>query len=423
MRPAHPDFLTASQAVEMLGIRKQTLYSYVSRGWVRSIASGGANGRRYAREDLERIQARAKAHFSPDDLAAATLNLGHPVVPTSVTEITPEGPRYRGRLATELAGQGAVFEQVAELLWTGLLQDGEQPWRHVSPPAHLKGWLGELSASIGREQLIELFALLVMQLAMGRGPLHERLSSGRSLDAAREVIVSLVGCFGLLSPAGAYCQVTPGTPVARALLQALGLPASAQDCSLLDATLILLADHELAPGAFSARIAASSGSSMHSCITAAIATSSGLEIGRRYDRIDEFLGSAPRAPDLMGRAAARLHSGRDVPGFGHPLYLQGDPRARFLLARVAARRGLPAGVGQVLSFVEEMESQKGLHPRHELAVLAVCRALKLPDGTPSALFVLARVAGWVAHILEQRLSRTLIRPRARFVAPRYRHNE
>jgi citrate synthase len=411
------DFLSASEAVEMLGIRKQTLYAYVSRGFVRSIGTGRSRERHYAREDLERIRARSKAQSSPEALAASTLNLGHPVVPTSVTEITPEGPRYRGRLALDLARQGAAFEQVAELLWTGLWHEAERPWSQVQAPPHLAGWLRQLPDSTGRHQLLELFSLVVMRLAMGRGPLKDRLISGRPLDVAREVIVSLVGCFGLLSAAGTYQSVKPGRSVAQALLETLGSAPTPQDCALLNATLVLLADHELSPGTFSARIAASSGSSMHSCIAAAIATSSGMEIGRRYDRIDHFLSQAPRGGNLLEQARSQLQQRQELPGFGHPLYPHGDPRATHLLGLVAARKNKPAAVKNLLALVEQLNTLHGLHPRHELAVLAVCKALKLPAGAPAALFVLARVSGWVAHILEQRLTSTMIRPRARFVPP------
>lgn len=411
------DFLSAAEAVEMLGIRKQTLYAYVSRGFVRSIGTGRTRERHYAREDLERIQARSRAQSSPDTLAASALNLGHPVVPTSVTEITADGPRYRGRLAADLARLGAAFEQVAELLWTGLWHEAERPWNQVQAPQHLAGWLRQLPASTGRHQLLELFSLVVMRLAMGRGPLQDRLISGRPLDVAREVIVSLVGCFGLLSTAGTYQSVKTGRSVAQALLETMGLAPSPDDCELLNATLVLLADHELSSGTFSARIAASSGSSMHSCIAAAIATSSGMEIGRRYDRIDQFLNQVPRGGNLLEMARAQLQQRQELPGFGHPLYPHGDPRAAYLLERVAARKTKPAAVRNLLALVEQLGTLHGLHPRHELAVLAVCKALKLPAGAPAALFVLARVSGWVAHILEQRLSSTMIRPRARFVPP------
>lgn len=398
----------------MLGIRKQTLYAYVSRGYVRSVSSGRSRERHYAREDLERIQARSKAHSSPDAIAAATLNLGHPVVPTSITELTPDGPRYRGRLAVDLAKQGAVFEQVAELLWTGIWHETERPWHRVRAPANLTQWLGQLPTATGREQLLELFSLVVMQLAMGRGTLQDRLISGRPLDAAREVIMSLVGCFALLSTEGKYRTADPGVPVAEALLTSLEVPATKEDCALLNATLVLLADHEFSPGTFSARIASSSGSSMHSCIAAAMATSSGLEIGRRYDRIEDFLTPSPRVDDLTAKVATQLQAGQDIPGFGHPLYPDGDPRADFLLGRVGARKNKSAGVKNLLAFVDKLKGEHELHPRHELAVVAVCRLLKLPAGTPSALFVLARTAGWVAHVLEQRLTSTMIRPRARF---------
>lgn len=111
-----------------------------------------------------------------------------------------------------------------------------------------------------------------------------------------------------------------------------------------------------------------------------------------------------------------VDSGQSLPGFDHPVYPHGDPRAAFMLDLLRARRGAPRGVTRALALIEGVHKPFDLKPRHELAVVAACRSLRLPQGAPAALFVLARIGGWVAHVLEQRRSSTLIRPRATFVA-------
>lgn len=82
----------------------------------------------------------------------------------------------------------------------------------------------------------------------------------------------------------------------------MGRPAGEDGRAVLDAILVLLADHELSPGAFAARVAASAGCSVHSCLTAAIATSAGAEVARRYDRIEELLDRAGSNADLIAHA-------------------------------------------------------------------------------------------------------------------------
>ncbi|MBL0420729.1 citrate synthase [Ramlibacter sp. AW1] len=409
------DYLTTAEAVELLGVKPQTLYAYVSRGLVRSIPDESSRSRRYAREDLERVRLRSRANSTPEAVAATLLDLGHPVVLTGITEITPQGPSYRGRLAVSLAREGARFEQVAELLWTGLWHDVEVLWDAPSPATAIGRALRTVDAGTARHQLVELFALVVMRLAMGRGPVQARLLSGRPLDAAREIVQVLAGCFGYLGERGSYLPPRPGRSVAESLLLALGRAPGEADRALLDATLVLLADHELSPGAFSARIAASAGCSVHSCLASAIATSSGTEVGRRYDRIEELLDRTGSTAELAAHARRLIESGQSLTGFEHPVYPQGDPRAACLLELLGKRR-VSRDVTRVFALIDAAGQPFGLKPRHELAVVAACRSLRLPRGTPAALFVLARIGGWVAHVLEQRRSSTLIRPRAKFVA-------
>ena len=417
------DFLNSAEAAELLHIRRQTLYAYVSRGLVRSVRAGGARERLYARADLERLLQRAQVQGGQAAVAASALNLGHPMVPTSITEITPKGPSYRGRLALELAEQGASFEHTAELLWSGLWHEEPVVWRAPELPPALGTLLGQLTPAMAQEQIAEVLAMAVLQLGLGRGSAAARLMHGHPLEAARELVLTLAGCLGVLGQAGRFVRPAPGASVAMAALQALGRPGSADDVALLNAMLVLLADHELSPGTFAARIAASSASPLHACLAAALAASAGTEVTRRYQRVEMLLsrassgaGAGAEGGSVHSHLGQRVAAGQAVPGFEHPLYPQGDPRAAWLLARLRRRPHLPPAAAQALAWVDEVGQRHALHPRHELAVIATCHALRCPPGSAAALFLLARLAGWVAHVLEQRLSPQLIRPRAKFVA-------
>ena len=96
-------FLEAKPAAKLLGVELRTLYAYASRGLVRSVRGARGLKRLYAVEDLERLKIRSGARAGHGAVAAGALRWGEPVFDSAITQITPRGPSYRGRLATELA--------------------------------------------------------------------------------------------------------------------------------------------------------------------------------------------------------------------------------------------------------------------------------------------------------------------------------
>src|SRR5262245_5721107 len=113
--------VTAAEAAAFLDVKPATLYSYVSRGLLTSVPGTHGPSRLYARGDVERLRARHVARAGHGAVAAGALRFGEPVLESALTAIGEEGPRYRGHAAVELARQGASFESVAELLWSGEL--------------------------------------------------------------------------------------------------------------------------------------------------------------------------------------------------------------------------------------------------------------------------------------------------------------
>jgi citrate synthase len=101
-------------------------------------------------------------------------------------------------------------------------------------------------------------------------------------------------------------------------------------------------------------------------------------------------------------------------GFNHPLYPDGDPRGRSLLTMIRASTGRSARLRAIFEYLDLMRERHRQHPRFELALAVLTTALRLPPGAAGGLYTMGRVAGWVAHISEQRLAGFLIRPRAKF---------
>jgi len=190
------------------------------------------------------------------------------------------------------------------------------------------------------------------------------------------------------------------------LALAWGLGPGGPGADLIRRILVLLADHELNPSAFAARVAASTGASLSACALAGLATLSGPRHGGAPAAIRAL---AAEAGQMGPRAAiaARLAEDRALPGFGHQLYPDRDPRAEALLERFDPTPPL-------VELAAAVEAFTGLRPNIDFALVALSDALKLATDAPFALFATARCAGWIAHAIEQLQSGAIIRPRARY---------
>lgn len=415
------DYASAAEAMKILNVRQQTLYAYVSRGWIRSVAQQGLKEKLYLRDDLARVGRRSLARSGHGAVAASAMNWGEPIFPTSITEITEQGPHYRGHLAADLVRSGASFEAVAELLWTGEFNTKVPAWPVRKPSSELLKLTETLTSLQARDNVLESFALVVLLLGMQRGPVAERLSQGRTLPAAREIIQTVVACCGFAGTAQKYRPMQRGESVVVGLMHALAMTPEPENSEALRAMLILMADHELPPGTLGARVVASAGGTLHSCLAAALCATSGVDVGRMYDQVEDFLGHAQTRAVLV-RRAHKLHAqGQSVPGFDHPLYPRGDPRATQLLEMALARQNPSRELRVIFRFIDDIRTSAGLLPRQELAMVVMARAMGLPGQATAALFVLGRLAGWVAHVQEQRATGTLLRPRAKFLAPTVTH--
>ena len=413
--PAANDLLTRTQALDVLAVKPATLYTYVSRGLIRRLATRGRKQSLYYREDVERVRARHDARASEGVVAAAAVRYGEPIVPTSITEITAEGPRYRNRSAVELAASGVSFEATAELLWTGMLRE-EAAWHFDPPSTELSKAAQELAARSANRDLHDSFAMLTTLTGMSLGAPQDRVAETASqLLAARQLIFTLTGCFGVLGKSGRYRVPRAGESIAEAIARSTEVEPNPKVIAALNAALTLAADHELNPATFVARIAASSEGDLHSCVAAAISTNAGTRIARGCDRLDNLLRDPANWQGLSQRLAQR-GSGPDIAawGFSHPLYPAGDPRGACLLRVVERVNERRVPISRLLRDIEIVKKDYRLTPRFETSLVLLCIALRMPAGTAAGLYTLGRIAGWVAHIAEQRLAGFLIRPRAKF---------
>ncbi len=171
---------------------------------------------------------------------------------------------------------------------------------------------------------------------------------------------------------------------------------------------MLLADHELNASAFAVRVVASTGAALAAGLQAGLAALSGPRHGGMTARVAALFDEAARTGHGAAAIAARLRRGDPLPGFHHPLYPEGDPRAAALLPCIRLPPALAATIAAATA-------QSGEHPTIDVALVALERSYRLPAGAALTLFAIGRSAGWIAHAMEQQASGQLIRPRARFI--------
>jgi citrate synthase len=369
-------WLTAEEALILLGTKPQTLYANVSRGRIRA-KPDPADPRRslYQHDDVQRLAERHAGRRQTATVAAQTIRWGDPILSTTISRIANGQLFYRGCDATELATQ-ATLEDVAILLWEtqdvvvkagGVREEGRT--RLAVALAELAARVADDLPSLGRtpSTLRAEAANVLSSVAAGLAPwpeempLHQRLALGWQRPEAAE-------------------------PIRKCL--------------------VLAAEHELNVSAFAARVTASSGAALSAATLAGIATLTGPRHGGAWLSVARLV---QQAQSVGVREAIRgmLSSEGVVRAFGHQLYPYGDPRAKVIMASFE----IPA---HYRALAEAGEDLLGEPANIDFALATLAAAFALPDDAPLVIFALSRTVGWLAHAMEQVESGQMIRPRARY---------
>jgi citrate synthase len=335
--------------------------------------------------------------------------------------------RYVGHPVEDLAGE-RTFEEVLWLLWRGSLPS----------PAERAALQADLAAH--RALAPETVAVLGAAAQRGVAPMDALRMAAATLDLvpgdASQAPARVVS--GVASIVAAYARLSEGLEpvlpdpslghVADFLRRATGEAPSAARVRALETYLITVADHGLNASTFTARVIASTGSGTFDAVVGAIGALKGPlhggAPGPALDMVRE-IGRLDRAEAEISR---RLAAGERLMGFGHRVYRVRDPRAD-VLGR-AARTLFAAGEGDPALFalatgVEEiaLRALAAHRPARSLKTNVEFYTALLLDGVGfapawfSPVFAVGRVAGWTAHVAEQRREGRLIRPSARYVGP------
>ena len=395
---ARPQWMTSEEASRRLGVKPETLYAYVSRGLIRSERVPGQRRSRFLAADVERHAARSRAGGRAGGLEV--------VVETQLTLLEPEGRlSYRGWDVTEAVGS-ATFETVAAWLWSG---ERERVDFEAAGPA-LAAARRVLAGTSGLAPVDRWRTVLPVLRASD--PLRGDRRPAAVQATGRALVATLVECLPLLGHEPAHDR----SIAARLWPRITAAPPSRRRIAVLDAALVLLADHEMAASTLAVRVAASTWADPYLVVQAGLSALGGPLHGGASEAARALLREAgpdgSTAAEAVGR---RLERGERIAGFGHRVYEHRDPRVAPLLARLDEAGDTPPATRAVLDVV----ASRGLpFPNVDLALASVGEAYDLIDGATESVFATARIAGWLAHAIEEYEHALRFRTRAAYVGPR-----
>lgn len=400
-------YLTADEAANELGVELTTLYSYVSRGLLRSeIADEGRRIRRYPAEDVYRLKQRKQLRSDPAKVMDSVLHWGTPLLDSALTLIDNGYLYYRGQNAITLA-ETSTIEDVAAFFWTG---DPVSDYLFADAPATLSPRCKEVRSGLKPASWLDILQALLPILATEDPTAYDLRPTQVPMVGAR-ILRQMIAIVD--DNAGAEHDEKPILSIASSLQKAWA-PHWPEAERLFSIAMILCADHELNVTSFTARCVASSGATPHQAVIAGISALQGFKYGGACDRI-EALFREIRSP-LRARVtiANRLKRGEPIPGHGHPLYPDGDPRARLLLARIGETMPASPTYALAKAIGDAYYEILGDHPNLDFTLVTLCETLGLPAGSAITLFALGRTIGWIGHAIEEYEADKMIRPRARY---------
>ena len=334
---------------------------------------------------------------------------------TTIAEPDKEGGalRYRGVDIEELVGR-YPFEKVWGLLVDESFEPGMPRAEHIElqdPSGSVMADLQAGLATLGAKW--KLHKLDALEAGQARDDLAR-------LSAAALSIVAQAARGN--APTVPESEVEQGEIAAAQFLIRWRGEADPKHVKAVDTYWVTAAEHGLNASTFTARIAASTGADCAAAMSAAVGTLSGPLHGGAPARVLPMLEAVEQTGDPKGFVRDLLARGERISGFGHRIYRDADPRAR-VLRRTAEELGSPRF--EVADNFEQaaLEALREAHPERPLPTnvdfwaAVVLDLARIPHDMYPAMFGCARVAGWSAHILEQKATGRLIRPSARYVGP------
>lgn len=367
------DYLTSTQAMDMLDISAQTLYAYVSRKGIRTKSVPGTRKRLYWKADIEQLQRRK----------AAAPKHGH-VHNSTVTLVTPDALYYRGRDVAELA-EHASFESVAALLWAS----DERHSFGDRPPRPLEHW-DTLRKLLAGQSQVNMASVLFPLLEEANPKAYDLSRAGMARTGA--------GILRWLAAITVSAQQPTDEPIHAFLVRELKLPDPASE--IVRRILILSADHGEEPSTQAVRALASTGVTPWRAIIGGLSVTVGRNSkSNEFGAIHRLVAEIVASPDPQRVIVQRIRIGDPLPGFDAGVYPDGDPRAVALLNYCGDVFGDEQPWLRLKAALQTVAEIREQQPTYALA--CIFAAMRVGLGARTAFFHLGRTAGWIAHAIEQ----------------------
>jgi citrate synthase len=344
---------------------------------------------------VERLRDQKQARLHPADAARKTLHFGLPVLQSAITLIENGRLFYRGQDALHLA-RTSTFEDAINLLWQAEASVPAVRPRTTPLPASLRAVMRPL-APADRLQIVLPFAARVDRRSSDASPTGLAATGWRIMRA--------------LLAAATLRELPQRRSIAEHLASAWKTDHE-RAAELLNMALVLCADHELNVSTFAVRVTASAGGSPYDAVLAGLCALRGTRHGGQTDLVEQLLDESRSPGRLRTEIERRLGRGDPVPGFGHVLYPDGDPRGRLLCESVTDAFPLSLAARWARAIERVGADLLGERPTLDVGLVLLRRALQLPRGSAFLLFTVGRSAGWIAHAMEQYAWPQVIRPRA-----------
>ncbi|MGC5023008.1 citrate/2-methylcitrate synthase [Micromonospora sp. DT47] len=371
--------LTTDEVALRLRIKPETIYAYVSRGLLAKVKVPGERISRFRLADVERLAARTQATRPGRDAA--------PAMRTAITLIAYGRLHYRGLDVATLAPV-TPFEEVAHWLWTGERQKPAFP-----ASAETLGRARRASDHLPAQARLFDRLPVIVAVAAAMDPLRFDLAPATVTALAPALLSTMVDALPLAGEAPADDSLAT-----RLWLRLTGTPASPEGVRALNAALVLLADHDLAASTIAVRVAASTRANPYAAVLAGLGALDGPMHGAVGSSVYRMIEAALRegAPAAI---VEWLRTG-SLPGFGHSLYPEGDPRGAALLDLVA-ELPLEGDLRRAVDDLIAMAVRRGALPNVDFAVAVLAHATGMGPSAGEVIFAIARAAGWIAHVVEE----------------------
>lgn len=411
---ASQGWLTAPEVAELLNVKRETVYAYVSRGVLHRVLAMDGRTSLFDKDEVEAVR-RGRRPDRDGEMRT--------ILATRLTRVSDEGLWVRGHDIVALIGDGAGFPHVVDLLWESPEDESwqrELQVRHERRQPALAGLAGQ-PVPPAMPLLDQLRVVVAAESASD--PMRSDLSERSVRAVGRRVLGAMTTGVGSMTVDDASVSNSDSPPARRpaALLwhRLTSIEATSERVAAMDMALALLADHGLATSTFAARVAASVRADPYSVIGAGLGALGGPLHGAASKAVHRlFAAAASSGGDPAAAVGEILEPGRALPGFGHSVYETQDPRYGALMAQVVKGWADDPALTTVFRVRDVIAERSDAVANVDLALGALTYLARMSPDAGEAIFAVARTAGWLAHAMEEYTEKPLrFRPRASYLGP------